>query len=106
MIVSEVARETLLHEMGHAWIDENVTNSVRERFLEMRGLRAWNESTVSWDDRGFEHGAEIIAWGLIDRPTGIVRIRDTSCAELLAGYFTLVGRPPLHGYQDVCRNAG
>ena len=25
VIVSEVARETLLHEMGHAWIDENVT---------------------------------------------------------------------------------
>jgi hypothetical protein len=59
VIVSEVARETLLHEMGHAWIDEKVTDSVRERFLEMRGLRAWNESTVPWDDRGFGHGTEI-----------------------------------------------
>ena len=72
-------RETLLHEMGHAWIDQNVAQTVRERFTEMRGLRAWNQSTVPWDDRAYEHGAEIIAWGLGNRymaprsPTGTRR---------------------------------
>jgi hypothetical protein len=90
VIVSEVARETLLHEMGHAWIDENVTDSVRERFLEMRGLRAWNESTVPWDDRGFEHGAEIIAWGLGNRYMA-PSIPDRDPEGLASGFELLTG---------------
>jgi hypothetical protein len=90
VIVSEIARETLLHEMGHAWIDEQVTESVRERFLEMRGLRAWNESTVPWDDRGFEHGAEIIAWGLGNRLLG-PSIPDRDPEGLASGFELLTG---------------
>ena len=67
VLLNETMRETLLHEMGHAWIDQNVTESVRERFLEVRQLHAWSELDVEWDDRGYEHGAEIIAWGLGNR---------------------------------------
>jgi hypothetical protein len=93
--VFELGRETLLHEMGHAWIDENVTDSVRERFLEMRGLRAWNESTVPWDDRGFEHGAEIIAWGLGNRYMA-PSIPDRDPARLAVGFELLTGNPIPH----------
>ena len=82
----------LLHEMGHAWIDENVTDSVRERFLEMRGLRAWNETTVPWDDRGYEHGAEIIAWGLGNRYMA-PSIPDRDPARLAAGFELLTATP-------------
>jgi len=92
VIVSEVARETLLHEMGHAWIEENVTGSVRERFLEMRGLRAWNETAVPWDDRGFEHGAEIIAWGLGNRYMA-PSIPDREPERLAVGFELLTGTP-------------
>jgi hypothetical protein len=95
VIVSEVARETLLHEMGHAWIEENVTDSVRERFLEMRSLRAWNESTVPWDDRGFEHGAEIIAWGLGNRYMA-PSIPDREPERLAVGFELLTGTPVPH----------
>ena len=95
VIVSEIARETLLHEMGHAWIDENVTDSVRVRFLEMRGLRAWNETTVPWDDRGFEHGAEIIAWGLGNRYMA-PSIPDRNPPRLAAGFELLTGTPVPH----------
>jgi len=95
VIVSEVARETLLHEMGHAWIEEHVTGSVRERFLEMRGLRAWNETTVPWDDRGFEHGAEIIAWGLGNRYMA-PSIPDRDPARLAAGFELLTATPVQH----------
>jgi hypothetical protein len=90
VIVSEVARETLLHEMGHAWIEEHVTGSVRERFLEMRGLRAWNASSVPWDDRGFEHGAEVIAWGLGNRYMA-PSIPDRDPVRLAAGFELLTG---------------
>ena len=56
--MSEIARDTLLHEMGHemghAWVDEHVSATVRERFMTMRGLTAWNDQNVIWDERGFE----------------------------------------------------
>lgn len=64
VIVSEIARDALLHEMGHAWIDENVSAPVRDRFMAMRGLHAWNDQSVIWDERGFEHAAETLAWAL------------------------------------------
>jgi hypothetical protein len=92
VIVSEVGRETLLHEMGHAWIDQNVAQTVRERFTEMRGLRAWNQSTVPWDDRAYEHGAEIIAWGLGNRYMA-PSIPDRDPAGLAAGFEFLTRVP-------------
>jgi hypothetical protein len=85
VIVSEIARDVLLHEMGHAWIDENVSAPVRERFLEMRGLRAWNDQSVIWDARGFEHGAEIIAWGVGTRYIA-PSIPDRDPERLAAGW--------------------
>ena len=90
--VFELGRETLLHEMGHAWIDQNVAQTVRERFTEMRGLRAWNQSTVPWDDRAYEHGAEIIAWGLGNRYMA-PSIPDRDPAGLAAGFEFLTGVP-------------
>jgi len=92
MSVFELGRETLLHEMGHAWIDQNVAQTVRERFTEMRGLRAWNQSTVPWDDRAYEHGAEIIAWGLGNRYIA-PSIPDRDPAGLAAGFEFLTGVP-------------
>jgi hypothetical protein len=67
VLVNEMARRNLLHEMGHIWIDQNVSRADRDRFLEFRGLRTWNASTADWDDRGYEQGAEIMAWALGDR---------------------------------------
>ncbi|HET7237372.1 MAG TPA: hypothetical protein VFK59_13190 [Actinomycetota bacterium] len=90
VIVSEIARDALLHEMGHVWIDEHVPDSLRQRFMEMRGLTAWSDPDVPWDDRAFEHGAEIIAWGLGHRymaPSIPDRepVRLAPAFELLAG---------------------
>jgi hypothetical protein len=64
VLVNEMARRNLLHEMGHIWIDQNVSRAERVRFLELRGLRTWNASTADWDERGYEQGAEIMAWAL------------------------------------------
>ncbi|MCI0634611.1 MAG: hypothetical protein L0206_11950 [Actinobacteria bacterium] len=67
VLANEMARRTLLHEMGHIWIDQNVSQPVRERFLALRGLRTWNASTDPWEERGYEQGAEIMAWALGNR---------------------------------------
>jgi hypothetical protein len=53
--------------MGHIWLDENVGPSLRERFLELRGLRAWNASSDPWRMRGYEQSAEVLACGLGER---------------------------------------
>src|SRR4029450_1273855 len=41
VLVNEMSRRNLLHEMGHIWIDQNVSPADRDRFLEFRGLRTW-----------------------------------------------------------------
>ena len=64
VLVNEMTRRNLLHEMGHVWVDQKVSRAVRERFLELRGLQTWNASTDPWPERGYEHAAETMAWGL------------------------------------------
>jgi hypothetical protein len=90
VLVNEMARRTLLHEMGHVWIDQNVSQATRERFLVLRGLRAWNASTDPWEDRGYEQGAEIMAWAL---GTTILtaQVPGNDPARLEAGFELLTG---------------
>jgi hypothetical protein len=94
VIVSEIAREAVLHEMGHAWVEENVSATVRERFMRMRGLTAWNDQSVIWDERGFEHAAETLAWALGHRYIA-PGIPDHSPARLTAAFELLTGGLPM-----------
>jgi hypothetical protein len=91
-----------LHEMAHTWDHHSLSGARRQAFVELRGLAGWRSPDLEWEERGSEQAAEIMVWGLIDRPVWIVRIPDHSCAELRAGYVTLTGRGPLHGYTDLC----
>jgi hypothetical protein len=94
VIVSEIARDALLHEMGHAWVAQNVSASVRERFMRMRGLTVWNDQSVIWDERGFEHAAETLAWALGHRFLA-PGIPDHDPARLNAAFELLTGGLPL-----------
>jgi len=85
VLVNEMARRNLLHEMGHIWIDQNVSRAARDRFLEIRDLRTWNASTADWDDRGYEQGAEIMAWALGDRIL-TAQVPDNDPAQLADGF--------------------
>ena len=58
--------------------------------MAMRGVTAWNDQGVIWDERGFEHAAETLAWALGHRhiAPGIPDhdpIRLTFAFELLTG---------------------
>ena len=66
-LVNATARWAILHELGHVWLDQNTTPSVRDRFMEIRGLRTWNSASDTWSARGFEQGAEIMSWALGER---------------------------------------
>jgi hypothetical protein len=92
-----------LHELAHAWDHHALRDERRRTFLDLRGLTEWNnDDPDGWHDRGAEHAAEIVMWGLMDRPISVVRLEANSCPELRAGYLALVGRPPLHGYTKWC----
>lgn len=90
----------VIHELAHCWDDNQLTDQVREAFLDLRGLDGWRDGP--WHERGAENAAEIMVWGLIDRPVRPGHIDQNSCDELQAGYTTLTGQAPLHGYCDLC----
>ena len=90
VLANEMARRNLLHEMGHVWIDQNVSRPVREEFLQLRGLRAWNASSDPWDERGYEQGAEILAWTLGTRIL-TAQIPDNDPSRLAIGFELLTG---------------
>jgi hypothetical protein len=101
------AAEELLfvHELAHAWDHANLTDDRRAAFMTLRGLHTWQGTDPrgsDWLDRGAEHAAVIMTWGLMDRPMMVVTIRDATCPRMLAGYEMLTGRPPLHGFTDYC----
>jgi hypothetical protein len=96
VLVNEMARRNLLHEMGHIWIDQNVSRADCDRFLEVRGLRTWNASTADWDDRGYEQGAEILAWALGDRIL-TAQVPENDPAQLAVAFEILTGVVVLRG---------
>jgi hypothetical protein len=95
VLVSEIARDALLHEMGHAWVDANVSAITRERFMGMRGLHVWNDPDVIWDERASEHAAETLAWALGHRYLA-PGIPDHAPERLTAAFGLLTGLPLPH----------
>lgn len=59
---------TMLHELAHAWANENLTDSQKQDFVASRNLDSWNDHETAWEDRGTEHVAETIAWALASDP--------------------------------------
>jgi len=93
----------ILHEMAHAWADRALTDERKASFQELRGWEHWRaHDEVAWHENGTEQAAEIMVWGLVDRPIPMLRIHQASCEELEAGYRTLTGAAPLHGFRDHC----
>ena len=98
-LVDPIARRALLHEMSHIWLDQNLSDPERERFLEVRGLHAWNDSSDTWALRGYEQGAEIMAWALGERIL-TPQIPDNEPIQLARGFELLTGSAP-PAYTDV-----
>lgn len=93
----------ILHETAHAWADHNLSDSDKVAFQQLRGFSHWrNYEMAAWHENGTEQAAEILVWGLIDRPIQMIRINDTGCEQLEAGFLVLTGEAPLHGFRDHC----
>src|SRR5262245_12389884 len=89
-LVNAMTRRVLLHELSHAWLDQNLIPSVRARFLGLRGLASWNASSVPWRLRGYEQGAEIISWAIGERIL-TAQVPDNEPSELQSTFELLTG---------------
>lgn len=57
-------RLIILHELAHAWDHHTLTDALRQDFMDLRGLTAWNDAGTPWKERGIEDLAEVVVWGL------------------------------------------
>ena len=101
--LGNVTAALVVHETAHAWSAHDLSDERKADFQALRGWTYWRDhQRAGWHENGSEQAAEIMVWGLIDRPIGIVTIDDHTCDDLDAGYRSLTGQPPLHGYEDHC----
>ena len=85
---------TLLHELAHVWSDLYLDEAQRAEWVELRGLESWHEG--EWRDRGTEHAAEIIAFGLYDTPHVPRAIGNNDYRTVTEAFEWLMGMPPVH----------
>lgn len=91
-------KRTLLHELAHAWDYHALTDPVRDEFMRLRGLEGWL-SGVPYEQRAGELAAEVITWGLMDRPILMGSLKEPpSWEELYEGYLLLTDSEPPYGY--------
>jgi hypothetical protein len=90
VLANEMSRRSLLHEMSHIWLDQNLGIGTRNAFLRVRGLSTWNSSRDPWGLRGYEQGAEIMAWELGDRILS-PQIPDNEPEKLEIAYGLITG---------------
>lgn len=96
----------LLHELAHAWERHSVTPADRAAFQRLRGNEVWHDyDAAPWHENGTEQAAEIVLWGVIDRPAPMIRITQNSCDELRAAFRVLTGFDPLPSTHDRCGDA-
>jgi len=88
-------RGAVLHELAHAWTLDHVSEELELRFLDLVGLDVWQQDDLPWSEQGIDYSAEVIAWGLLDRPSRMVRIGDPDCADLSAAFRLLTNAEPL-----------
>ena len=88
---------TMLHELGHVWSDLYLGHQARNELVERRGLEGWAGADIEWADRGTEHVAELIAFGLQDGRHAPARmLAHSDYRGLVEDFEWLFGVEPLH----------
>jgi len=88
-------RKFALHEMAHGWIETNVDGAVLDRFMDIRGIAAWNDRSYDWKHRGTEQAAEIVTWGLGEGEISPLLPEAVDGPTLARLYELITGREPI-----------
>ena len=89
---SAMAEATTLHELAHTWMAQNLTEETRAAYEDLVSL-SWASPRDAWEDRAIERAAEVIAWGLLQRPSPPQEFAATR-SELDREFRLLTGTPP------------
>lgn len=90
-------RWLLLHELGHIWEATTVSTGVRNQFMHLRdGVESWANREDDWPERGEEHAANVIAWGLLEDPRIVSKTYPNDPQSMLEAFVLLTGVEPLH----------
>jgi hypothetical protein len=92
--------QSILHELAHTWIADNLPDARRAGLLTAAGLRTWDDRESAWADRGEEVAAETLSWGLMDVPVALHRLGDPDPRVLADWYRLLTDRVPLVPWQE------
>jgi hypothetical protein len=91
---THLRHKLILHELAHAWIHGNVSDSTRTEFMTLRGIDTWNDPRTAHPARGTEIAANTIMYALHpDAPANI---------DHLCGYELITGQPAPAGRPDPC----
>ena len=92
-----------LHELAHIWMVDHLTDDLREAFIQRADLPSWRSADDQWHERGVEHAATTIAWGLAGAEDARYMIpSDPTCEELADRFRMLTDLEPL----TVCEDGG
>jgi hypothetical protein len=93
-VIDQAGQErVLLHELAHVWAYRHLDDDERRGFLELRGLEAWNDG--EWRERGTEHAAEVLRWGLGEQSLLPGRLPNHDVESLTEAFEYLTGTEPL-----------
>jgi hypothetical protein len=90
-----VVRRVLLHELSHAWEHENLDETDRQAFMDLRELDSWADAP--WYLRGSEHLAEVMAWGLMEDVLPVYTVLPNAPDDLHEAFVALTGVEPING---------
>ena len=96
--IALTVKHTLLHELGHCRVDAFVDDLARVQFMDLRQLECWHCDTL-WHLKGFEHAAEVIAWGVSDT-FYYVHVSPRDCKSMNRAFTLLTGQQPLRRLAD------
>ncbi len=90
---THLAEITMLHELAHTWMTQNLPERRRAAYADLVGLR-WATYDDPWELRAIERAAAVIAWGL-DPPAGTPGHEDLPESDLEREFRFLTGVSPL-----------
>jgi hypothetical protein len=95
-----VPKFAVLHEFAHVWMQEHLTDDVRDAFTAMVGLEVWHDRSLPWAEQAVEWAASFIAWGLLDTKYFLIELYTPPIELRVAGFQLLAARQPLQPVED------
>lgn len=86
-----------LHELGHIWMVDHLTDDIRAEFNDHAGLTTWRSADVAWAHRGVEWAAFTIPWAItgVEDAVWPIYFEEATCEELADRYRLLTKHEPL-----------